>query len=115
MYPINATLPSNDLPVADYPLMITQKSGKKVPVLQAFAYTKYLGKVHLIFDKDGNLIEIDGTPILLDKIVPRDEDVIALLNAYRPGIVELETKVLGSTKVELSGKCRTQECNLGLF
>jgi len=51
--------PSNDVPVDNYPVMITQRNGKKVPVVQAYAYTKYLGKLHLIFDSDGNLEEID--------------------------------------------------------
>ena len=30
-----------------YPTIVTQKSGKKVPVVQAFAYTKYLGYLKL--------------------------------------------------------------------
>lgn len=30
-----------------YPTVITQKSGKKVPVVQAYAYTKYLGELEL--------------------------------------------------------------------
>lgn len=105
--------PSNDVPVDNYPVMITQRNGKKVPVVQAYAYTKYLGKLHLIFDSDGNLEEIDGRPMLLDKEVPRDEDVVKLLDIYRPGIDELEKKIVGSTRVALDGVCRTKECNLG--
>lgn len=30
-----------------YPTVIVQKNGKKVPVVQAFAYTKYLGELKL--------------------------------------------------------------------
>lgn len=30
-----------------YPTIITQASGKKVPVVQAFAFTKYLGELRL--------------------------------------------------------------------
>lgn len=30
-----------------YPTMVVQPSGKKVPVVQAYAYTKYLGKLHV--------------------------------------------------------------------
>lgn len=30
-----------------YPTIVTQKSGKKVPVAQAYAYTKYLGYLKL--------------------------------------------------------------------
>lgn len=30
-----------------YPTIVKQQSGKEVPVVQAYAYTKYLGKLHL--------------------------------------------------------------------
>ena len=30
-----------------YPTTVVQPSGKKVPVVQAYAYTKYLGKLHV--------------------------------------------------------------------
>lgn len=30
-----------------YPTIIHQDSGKQVPVVQAYAYTKYLGKLHV--------------------------------------------------------------------
>ncbi|XP_011184436.1 protein 5NUC isoform X2 [Zeugodacus cucurbitae] len=99
-----------------YPTVVKQKSGKEVPVVQAYAYTKYLGKLHLQFDKDGNLIEFDGTPILLDASVQREKDVLELLEVYRPNITNLENTIVGHTKVQLDGRstvCRSVECNLG--
>lgn len=30
-----------------YPTVVQQSSGKRVPVVQAYAYTKYLGKIHM--------------------------------------------------------------------
>lgn len=30
-----------------YPTIVEQSTGKKVPVVQAFAFTKYLGKLHV--------------------------------------------------------------------
>uniref|UniRef100_A0A1L8EEN9 5'-nucleotidase n=2 Tax=Haematobia irritans TaxID=7368 RepID=A0A1L8EEN9_HAEIR len=99
-----------------YPTVVNQTSGKQVPVVQAYAYTKYLGKLHVQFDKDGNLIEFDGTPILLNAEVPRESDVLALLEVYRPNVTALEGDIVGHTKVHLEGRaeiCRAQECNLG--
>lgn len=99
-----------------YPTIVKQKSGKEVPVVQAYAYTKYLGKLHLQFDKDGNLIEFDGTPILLNAAVQRERDVQDLLEVYRPNITNLENTIVGHTKVQLNGRsmaCRSEECNLG--
>ncbi len=39
--------PDIEKPVDKYPVMVTQKDGKKVPVVQAFAFTKYLGFLDL--------------------------------------------------------------------
>lgn len=40
----NGPQPDLEVVEAPYPKVITQPSGKKVPVVQAYAYTKYLGK-----------------------------------------------------------------------
>jgi hypothetical protein len=34
--------------------------------VQAYAYTKYLGHLNLTFDDNGELLEFEGQPILLD-------------------------------------------------
>ncbi|EDV36772.1 uncharacterized protein Dana_GF13125, isoform B [Drosophila ananassae] len=98
-----------------YPTTVVQDSGKKVPVVQAYAYTKYLGKIHVQFDAAGNLIEFDGAPILLNASVAQDQELLNLLEEYRPGVEELEKTVYGYTKVFLEGGniCRMRECNLG--
>ncbi|XP_017961605.1 protein 5NUC-like [Drosophila navojoa] len=112
----NGTKPSVESIDGPYPTIITQKSGKRVLVVQAYAYTKYLGKLHVKFDKDGNLIEFDGSPILLDARVAQEKDVLDLLEMYRENITALEKSVVGHTKVYLEGRknyCRSVECNMG--
>lgn len=37
----------NDIPLGPYPTVVQQKSGKNVPVVQAYAFSKYLGKLEL--------------------------------------------------------------------
>lgn len=61
------------------------------------------------------MIEIDGTPILLNGSIPREADVLEALEIYRPGVLELQNKIVGSTRVHLEGFCRREECNLGNF
>ncbi len=39
--------------------------------MQAYAYTKYLGKLKLQFDEDGEVVGWDGAPMLLDGSVPQ--------------------------------------------
>ena len=109
------TAPDRETPADNYPVVIIQESGKKVYVVQAYAFTKYLGKVHLEFDPEGNVVEIDGSPILLDASITRDPDVLELLEHYRPGVAGLENEITGQTKVLLDGSCRRKECNLGNF
>ncbi|KAI8494629.1 5'-nucleotidase [Branchiostoma belcheri] len=46
--------------------------GRQVPVVQAYAYGKYLGYLRLTFDGRGDLVRWSGNPILLDNSVPKD-------------------------------------------
>lgn len=41
----NGPQPDSEVVEDPYPKVVTQDSGKTVPVVQAYAYTKYLGKV----------------------------------------------------------------------
>lgn len=103
-----------DTPYGPYPITITQSSGKKVPVVQAYAYTKYLGVLSLEFDEAGNLIFYEGKPLLLDAEVPQDDDVVRALDVYRSDVEMYENTVVGQTKVILQGdNCRKEECNFG--
>ncbi|XP_058824155.1 protein 5NUC [Topomyia yanbarensis] len=105
--------PDNNPPEGPYPVMVKNLAGRDVPVVQAYAYTKYLGHMKLEFDPSGNLVSFDGSPILLNGAVARDSDVLQLLELYRPGIQTLE-EVIGQTKVLLdSTRCRFEECNIG--
>ncbi|XP_037914466.1 protein 5NUC-like isoform X3 [Hermetia illucens] len=108
--------PDVEKPEGPYPTIIEQPSGKKVPVVQAYAYTKYLGHLKVKFDNEGNLLEWNGNPILLNREVPQDSDILKLLDVYRAGVEDQEQTVVGHTKVLLDGdekNCREKECNLG--
>lgn len=39
--------PHTDIAEGPYPTIVIKPDGRKVLVLQAYAYTKYLGKIHL--------------------------------------------------------------------
>ncbi|KAH8309371.1 hypothetical protein KR059_008758 [Drosophila kikkawai] len=102
--------------IGPYPTVITQKSGKKVPVVQAYAFTKYLGRLHVQFDDAGDLITFNGAPILLNAAVPQNQEVLDLLAVYRPNVTLLEESIVGHTKVHLEGRrkvCWSSECNMG--
>ncbi|CAH2043422.1 unnamed protein product, partial [Iphiclides podalirius] len=110
----NGTTPDSDEIQGPYPTYVTQASGKQVPVVQAYAYTKYLGKLHMIFGSNGDLISIDGNPILLDNSIPQDPELLKIVERYRRDVLNITEEVIGNTSVQLDGlSCQNKECNLG--
>lgn len=110
------TPPDIEKPEDMYPKIIIQKSGKKVPVVQAYAYTKYMGVLNTTFNSNGDLVNFVGQPILLDHTVPQDQDILNNLDRYREEINQLSKMVIATTKVLLDGNanvCRQMECNFG--
>lgn len=74
------------------------------------------GVLNLTFDDSGDLVDFAGQPILMDSSIPQDEDVLQLLEKYRPEIDQINVKIIGKSKVTLDGNdvnCRTKECNFG--
>lgn len=111
----NGKQPDYEQVEGPYPTIVTQSSGKRVPVIQAYAYTKYLGVLNCTFNSNGDLVEFAGQPILIDTNIPQEQDALELLDVYRPGIIALNEEVIGTSRVYLEGDwtCRHQECNLG--
>jgi 5'-nucleotidase len=94
-----------------YPLMVGD-----VPVVQAYAYSKYLGEVTLTFDDDGNLVSAEGEPILLDASVTPDPNIAARVAEMGAPIEEMKKRVVASSAASIEGNrdvCRVQECEMG--
>ncbi|NWX82711.1 5NTD nucleotidase, partial [Nothoprocta ornata] len=107
--------PSSEQPAGPYPFMVQADDGRRVPVVQAYAYGKYLGFLNLLFDEKGNVIEAEGNPILLDSSVPEDEHIKEEVEKWRKNLGNYSEEI-GKTSVYLNGTsqaCRFQECNLG--
>lgn len=105
--------PDSEIPTSLYPEIVTQTSGRKVAVVQAYAYGKYLGILNLKFDANGELSEAEGNPIVLDYKVKENEEVLAEIAKWRVGIDNITKQEIGKTKVLLDGWCRFEECNMG--
>uniref|UniRef100_T1H0A4 5'-nucleotidase n=1 Tax=Megaselia scalaris TaxID=36166 RepID=T1H0A4_MEGSC len=95
-----------------YPTIIVQKSGKQVPVVQAYCMSKYIGKLKLRFSK-GDLIESNGDVIILNSIIPKDPEMLKMIEKYKSKVPKDE--VLVRSRVKLSGwnECRVGECSIG--
>ncbi|XP_032670459.1 protein 5NUC-like [Odontomachus brunneus] len=110
------TPPDSEVPEGFYPTEITQESKRKVYVVQAYAYTKYLGNFSVSFDASGEVTHIKGNPILVDSTVKQAEDVQEMIIQMKKPIDELMNITIGKTRVLLDGdskNCRRKECNLG--
>ncbi|XP_021248689.1 5'-nucleotidase [Numida meleagris] len=109
------TPPSTEQPAGPYPFMVDSDDGRKVPVVQAYAYGKYLGYLNVTFDKKGNVVEAVGNPILLDSSIPEDEQIKEEVEKWRKNLGNY-SKEIGKTSVYLNGtseECRFRECNMG--
>ncbi|PNF40457.1 hypothetical protein B7P43_G14344 [Cryptotermes secundus] len=110
--------PDSEDPEGIYPTFVTQESGRRIPVVQAYAYTKYLGQLSLEFDSQGEVIHAVGNPLLLDHNVEQDPFILEELNKWKKNISLMADEEIGRTKVLLDGDtkhCRVHECNLGNF
>lgn len=98
--------------------MVKQPSGRMVPVVQAYAFGKYLGNLVVSFDEKGEVVTSAGQPILMDNSIPQDPQVLTELIPFRREVDAVAKKEVGRTKVFLDGNrlsCRMMECNLGNF
>ncbi|CAH0400813.1 unnamed protein product [Chilo suppressalis] len=109
----NTTEEKPEFPQGMYPTIVTQPSGRKALVVQAYAYTKYMGYLNLIFDSTGEIVQYDGEPLLLEQSIPEDPEMLEKVNLYRKEIDEINNELVGESAVVLEGSCRLQECNLG--
>lgn len=110
----NGTSPDVEKPEGSYPRFVKQSSGRLVGAVQAYAYTKYLGKLHLTFNPDGEIINYEGNPVLLDKTIPQDAEVLAIVDRYSGEVNKVSEVIVGSTSVKIDGiSCRLKECNMG--
>lgn len=108
--------PSKEVPEGQYPFIVTSDDGRKVPVVQAYAFGKYLGYLKVEFDEKGNVITSHGNPILLNSSIPEDPTIKADINNWRVKLDNYSTQELGKTIVYLDGttqSCRFRECNMG--
>ena len=112
----NGEAPDIEKPEGPYPTVVVQPSGRKVYVVQAFAYTKYLGDLNVEFDGNGEITKAEGQPILVDSSIPKAQDIEDELIEWEKPVANMTKQVVGSSKVLLQGDekvCRLEECNFG--
>ena len=99
-----------------YPIWVDGPDGALVPVVQAYAYSKYVGHLVVDFDDQGELVIASGDTILLDSSVAPDEGIAARLAELAEPIEELKAQVVANAASLIEGDrsvCRVEECEMG--
>ena len=112
------TFLSNTSDKADgvYPVMMTGPSGNPVAIVTAYAHSKYLGEIKIIFDDDGNIKSAVGEPILLDASFKPNEAMVTRIAEMSAPIKEAMEVVVASSTAPIDGdrkSCRARECEMG--
>lgn len=129
---LSNALPSNqsDTPFGPYPLSVLDSEGRTVPVVTTTGEYRYIGRLEVEFDAEGNLISFAGEPVRVLAGDPNTTpDPVVQAQAVGPVLASeqaLAQNVLGFSEVELDGRrggvtqdgellpgVRTGETNLG--
>ncbi|MEL6913615.1 MAG: bifunctional metallophosphatase/5'-nucleotidase [Pseudomonadota bacterium] len=95
-----------------YPLV----NASGVPVVQAYAYSKYVGHLILNFDDAGNVTASNGATKVLDASVVPDAAVAARVAELGAPIEAMQQEVIGFSDTAVEGDrsfCRAEECEMG--
>lgn len=99
-----------------YPVRVDNPAGQSVPIVQAYAYSKYLGELRVTFDDAGNVIRSAGEPHLLDSSVAPAATLTPRIAELAAPIEELKKQIIGASNGAIEGDrkiCRAQECAMG--
>lgn len=67
----NGATPTGSKPAhSGYPLVVRQSSGHRVLIVQASAFTQYVGDLTVRFDEKGEIFDWSGNPVFLDRDIP---------------------------------------------
>lgn len=105
---------TTDYAVINDPIVVTQESGRKVSVISSSSYNKYLGKIITTFNTEGEIINYNSEPVLLDSTIPQDQEALQIVKSHISELTARSETVIGKTAVVLEGdSCKSEECNLG--
>nr|ALD83769.1 apyrase [Anopheles culicifacies]AYD38347.1 apyrase [Anopheles culicifacies C] len=116
LFPNASTVPYNkmDTILGDYPVVVNNSNGRKILIVQAYAYGKYVGRLTAYFNTQGSVEYWDGFPVYLSDRIPQSQMALKILEPYRQQVEVYGSTQIAKTNVDLvQNSCRLRECNLG--
>jgi 5'-nucleotidase len=105
-----------DVPKETYPIEFSQENDHKVLIVQASAYTKYLGDLTVYFDEKGEAVRWEGNPIFMSNDIVPDPTIIEELKPWKERVDKIGLIEIGEIRTLLNkSDCRETECNIGSF
>ncbi|XP_062559628.1 apyrase-like [Armigeres subalbatus] len=99
-----------------YPTIVESKNKRKIPIVQAKSFGKYVGRLTLYFDDNGEVKHWEGYPVFIDNKVKQDPQILKNLEPWRKKVEKIGSTVVGETTIELDrDTCRDRECTLGVL
>lgn len=71
-------LPGEAEPVGDYPTLVRDKAGKVVPLVTSVGNYKYVGRIDINFDANGNYLSHDEKTSRPYRVIPKSAEATAL-------------------------------------
>lgn len=112
------TLLSNTVEGApSYATMVSSPNGRAVPIVQAYAFSRYLGDLAVEFGDDGTVVSATGDTIELSMVnFEPAADVAARIEELRGPIAEMTATPVTDLAAPIDGSrdnCRARECEMG--
>nr|XP_029731857.1 apyrase-like [Aedes albopictus] len=99
-----------------YPTIVESNNKRKIPIVQAKSFGKYVGRLTLYFDNEGEVKHWEGYPEFIDNKVKQDPKILEALIPWRKKVQEIGSTKVGETTIELDrDSCRDKECTLGVL
>jgi 5'-nucleotidase len=102
---------TSDRAEGPYPTMVGNTA-----IVSAYAYSKFLGELNVVFNDAGDIISAMGEPLLMDASVEEDSETVARIAQAAKPLDEIRNRVVAQTAAEIVGvreECRAMECAMG--
>jgi 5'-nucleotidase / UDP-sugar diphosphatase len=100
----------------DYATLVEGPSGRAVPIVQAYAYSRYLGELELEFGADGAVVAARGDTTEVGAGVEPDPAIEARIREMAGPIETLKAAPVAEIAAPIDGSresCRSGECEMG--
>ncbi|KAJ3358776.1 hypothetical protein GGF32_009993 [Allomyces javanicus] len=97
-----------------YPTDVKNLDGKSTYIVQAKKFGEWVGTLDLAWDKDSNLIAVNGDPIRLTTDIAKEPKFDAMVQEWRKPFDAIAQQVVGSATADLlNSGCTGKSCPLG--